>query len=70
MAQLVKCLPTKHEDLGLISRTHVKCHMAVAFADNLRDKRIPGAPWPAESSLIGEPQIKEKSFFKRSGLHS
>lgn len=38
MAQLVKYLPTKHEDLSLISRTHVKCHMVVAFADNLRAK--------------------------------
>lgn len=38
MAQLVKCLPTKHEDLSLISRTHVKCHMVVAFVDNLRAK--------------------------------
>lgn len=47
IAQSVKCLPLKHEDPGLIPRTHIKKPGMEAFTVEVERDQIPGAHWPA-----------------------
>lgn len=62
MAQSVKRLPSKYEDLSPVPRSHVK--------------KADGGPWPhnpwglltIQSNLIGELQAKKRLFLKAESI--
>lgn len=47
MAQLVKGLPAKHQDLGVNLQNTRKLPHQMVHTCNLSAKLIPGASWPA-----------------------
>lgn len=55
MAQLVKCLLCKHEDLSLISNTHIKSWVVAEFIILLLERWRQKDPW---SLLTRQPSLK------------
>lgn len=69
IAHLVKYLVCKHEDLSLISRTHIEMPCMVTCAYNaIIGEAETGDPWgllAIQSSLIGELEAKKRPCLKK-----